>query len=286
MKILIVEDNRASLKLVVEVLKMARHDVIGAESAEEAMSLLEKSAVDLVLTDIMLPGMDGLSLTRKLRMSSAMQNIPVVAMTANLVCDENLALDAGCDALLSKPLNTRTLAERLTAILRCAVEIHHTPSKPVLAGHPDPDALPLQVLIIEDDPTSLKLTGTLLMMSGYLVSVAASAEQAALAIKANRPDVIVMDLNLPRLNGLEFVQALRAEAATKEIPVLAFTAFPQSFDRSASLQAGCDAYLLKPVDTRQLPAQLAAMLKASGKTGHHQAGGDDPTNHADEITYR
>src|ERR1041385_7265563 len=108
MKILIVEDNPASLKLVAEVLESAGMDVVRAVSAEDALALAEKFPADLVLTDIMLPGMNGLSLTRKLKAAAGTRNIPVVAMTANLLYDDELARAAGCEAVLAKPINTRT----------------------------------------------------------------------------------------------------------------------------------------------------------------------------------
>jgi len=264
MKILIVEDNPASLKLVAEVLETAGMEVLRAGSAEEALSLLETFVADLVLTDVILPGIDGLSLARKLKSKPATQNIPIVAMTANLVCDDELARDAGCEALLQKPVSTRHLAQQLVEILNCAVHLRRLAAtgQPVETPRPDPSAPPVQALVVEDDPTSLKLTSALLMMNGYIVSVATSAEQALLAISANPHDVIVLDLNLPRVTGLELLRALKRHSATQTIPILALTAYPRDYGRDSAFQAGCDAYLMKPLDTRRFPQQLDAILKA------------------------
>ena len=214
MKILIVEDNPANLKLVTHVLEAAGHEVLQAGTAEVALDIIKKTPADLVLTDIMLPGMDGLSLSRKLKLDAATANIPIVAMTANASCDLPLARDAGCDSFIRKPIDTRGLAAQLIEVLHSSEATqrftsHRTPEK-AAAEH----STPVQILVVEDDPASLRLAGAVLMASGYLVSVATSATQAFASVRANPPDLIVLDLNLPGTDGLETARALKQNPAT------------------------------------------------------------------------
>lgn len=116
--ILVIDDHPLNLKLASEVLQSAGHQVIAAEDAERALELLEATLPDLVLTDIALPGMDGLQLTRRLKSDQRFQHLPVVALTASAMKgDESRVLEAGCDAYIAKPIDTRNLGAQVVAIL-------------------------------------------------------------------------------------------------------------------------------------------------------------------------
>jgi two-component system, cell cycle response regulator DivK len=118
-RILIVDDNPINLKLAADVLAMAGYDVERAVDAEHAQALLKRNVPDLILMDIALPGMDGLTLTRKLKADDNLKQVQVVAMTAfAMKGDEQKALDAGCDGYITKPIDTRKLAEQVGAFLR------------------------------------------------------------------------------------------------------------------------------------------------------------------------
>jgi CheY-like chemotaxis protein len=116
--ILLVDDHPVNLKLASQVLLAGGHTVIAAEDAEQALALLQQGMPDLVLTDIALPGMDGLELTRRLKADPRFSHLPVVALTASAMKgDETRVLQAGCDAYISKPIDTRNLPLQVTAIL-------------------------------------------------------------------------------------------------------------------------------------------------------------------------
>ncbi len=114
----------------------------------------------------------------------------------------------------------------------------------------------MKVLIIEDDPTDRKLMGAVLKMSGHIVRENASAEEALDAIAADRPDVILLDLRLPDIDGLTLARQLKASPGTSRIPIVAVTAYPDRYRRDELLAAGCEACIIKPVDTRDLARQL------------------------------
>jgi CheY-like chemotaxis protein len=116
--ILVIDDNPVNLKLASEVLLADGHAVIRAEDAEQALSILQLRMPDLVLTDIALPRMDGLELTRRLKADSRYRHLPVVALTASAMKgDEARILEAGCDAYIAKPINTRTLTAQILRVL-------------------------------------------------------------------------------------------------------------------------------------------------------------------------
>lgn len=111
----------------------------------------------------------------------------------------------------------------------------------------------MNIFVIEDDPTHLKLAKLVLKAAGYRVSDAEAAEQGFLAIKRDKPDVILLDLALPGMDGLTLVRMLKADPETRSIPIVAVTAYLDRFGEKDALAAGCDAYLVKPIDTRKLP---------------------------------
>jgi CheY-like chemotaxis protein len=123
----------------------------------------------------------------------------------------------------------------------------------------------MKVLIIEDDPTDMKLMGAVLKMSGHIVGQSTSAEEAVDAIAADRPDIILLDLRLPGIDGLTFLRQLRAKAETRPIPVVAVTAYPERYRRDEMLAAGCDAWITKPIDTRDLPGTLEEAAKKKSR---------------------
>jgi CheY-like chemotaxis protein len=118
-RILIVDDNPTNLKLAADVLEMEGHSTITAMDAEEALQILGRTVPDLILMDIALPGMDGLTLTRKLKVDPRLKNVPVIALTAfAMKGDDRRALEAGCDGYISKPIDTRKFGSQVVEWLR------------------------------------------------------------------------------------------------------------------------------------------------------------------------
>jgi CheY-like chemotaxis protein len=118
-RILIVDDNPTNLKLASDVLEAAGFAIERASDAEQAQTVLGSILPDLVLMDIGLPGMDGLALTRKLKIDARLMHVPVVALTAfAMKGDDRKALDAGCAGYITKPIETRKLAEQVSRFLR------------------------------------------------------------------------------------------------------------------------------------------------------------------------
>ena len=121
----------------------------------------------------------------------------------------------------------------------------------------------MNILLVEDDPTDLKLLSAVLQSSGHRVFEKGSAEQALVEIKRCQPEVILLDLNLPGMDGLALARRLKQDPATKHIPIVAVTAGAEQFSRDAALAAGCDAYIVKPVDTRKFSEQVTEAAERS-----------------------
>ena len=118
-----------------------------------------------------------------------------------------------------------------------------------------------RILIVDDNSTNLKLAADLLEVEGYAIDRAVDAEQAQALLEHTIPDLILMDIALPGMDGLALTRMLKADARLKHVPVVAMTAFAMSGDEREALDAGCDGYLTKPIDTRRFPQQVAAYLE-------------------------
>ena len=117
-RILVVDDNATNLKLASEVLEMEGHEVLRAVDAEDALAVLRLHVPDLILMDIALPGMDGLELTRRLKVDARLRTVPIVALSAfAMKGDEEKALASGCDGYITKPINTRTFPAQVQNFL-------------------------------------------------------------------------------------------------------------------------------------------------------------------------
>lgn len=122
------------------------------------------------------------------------------------------------------------------------------------------------LLIVEDNARNLKLARDVLAHAGYDTLEAQSAEDAIALARSHGPDMILMDIQLPGMDGLDALARLRADGVTAAIPVVAFTAFAMKDDRERFLDAGFHGYLEKPISVRDFPGQVADLL-ASAKAG-------------------
>jgi len=118
------------------------------------------------------------------------------------------------------------------------------------------------LLIIDDNPINLKLVRVVLELRGYEVSEAQDAEAALALLETLHPRLILMDLQLPGMDGLELTRRLKAGPTTSDIIIVAVTSYAMKGDQERALAAGCDAYVTKPIDTEALPVMLAELLGA------------------------
>ena len=117
------------------------------------------------------------------------------------------------------------------------------------------------VLVVDDNPTNLKLARDVLEHSGWRVLAAATAADGIELARRHRPDVILMDIQLPDLDGLSALRELRSDDGTQSIPVVAVTAFAMKGDEQRFLDGGFDGYLAKPIDIRRFPEQVQSFIR-------------------------
>ena len=125
----------------------------------------------------------------------------------------------------------------------------------------------MKVLIIEDHPIDLKLAQAVIQVSGHHSMQRTAADGALEVILSYRPDVILLDLNLPGTDGVRFARDLQENLHTRSIPIVAVTAYPQEYGLARVLSAGCSLRIVKPINTRNLVSQLEAIVANGGPGG-------------------
>ena len=122
------------------------------------------------------------------------------------------------------------------------------------------------ILIVDDNPTNLKLVTYLMKAHGYEVRTAVDADTAVASIAESMPRLVLMDVQLPGVDGLELTRRLKSDPKTSAIIILAVTAYAMKGDQEKAIAAGCDGYITKPIDTRKLPDQVAKYLAEAAKS--------------------
>jgi two-component system cell cycle response regulator DivK len=125
----------------------------------------------------------------------------------------------------------------------------------------------VRVLIVDDNPLNLELAKEVLAAAGYVVRQAASGAEALAAVRQELPQIILMDIGMPQMDGYAVLKALRAGLATASIPVVAVTSYAMAGDERRAREAGFDGYIPKPIDVRNLPRMVAELLDRSGSAG-------------------
>ena len=122
-----------------------------------------------------------------------------------------------------------------------------------------------KILIVEDNPVHTRLMEMTLRDKNYTILKATNGEEALVIAMKEQPDLIMMDLNLPKMTGFEVVKKLRENPAFSHTPIIALTAYPLEGDSQRIIDSGCDMYLTKPINTRELPEVIAEMLSQRQK---------------------
>ncbi len=122
-----------------------------------------------------------------------------------------------------------------------------------------------RILLVEDNPMNRRVVQFILKRQGYIVHEAKNGLEALELVKAHLPDLILMDLQLPGMDGFTTTQIIKEDATTKDIPVVALTAYVMRGDAERAVEAGCDGYITKPIDPDEFPKLVASYLKRKGR---------------------
>ena len=283
-RILVVDDNASARAILEALLVRWRARVTAVAGPKEALAALAEASsggakargrtgptfpFDVILVDAEMGGADGFALVEQIRATTRVES-PVVMMLTSVSSrpDPERGRRLGIADYLTKPLRKVPLGNTLSVV------VEGTPSGRSRASSLLPPAWfragePLNVLLAEDNAVNQTLAVRLLEKAGHTVFVVATGRDAIAAVAAASFDLVLMDVQMPEMDGLEAIAAIRA--AEKEsgdhLPILAMTAFNMKGDRERFLAAGFDGYVCKPIDVRELFRSINAALPDGRKTG-------------------
>ncbi len=262
--ILIVEDNPLNCKLFRTILELDGFSVVDAVNAEDGLVLAREHLPNIILMDIQLPEMDGLQATRIIKKDPHLKDIPVIALTAHAMeGDDSKAYDAGCSGYITKPVKVQTFVESIRSFLCKGSEQDDSEKTPLLPVIQPPEASRYKktILIVDDELLNLKMFEGMLTGQPYNVITATGGLEALAAVKTHAPDLILLDIMMPDLNGYEVTRRLKSNSESKEIPIILITALRDYDCKIKGLEAGADEFLNKPVQTEELLTRVQSLLR-------------------------
>ncbi len=253
--VLVIDDSATFRNELRDALVGAGYEVVVAASGEEGLRVAADRRPAAIIVDGVMPGIDGATVIRRIRLDAALRTVPCVLLTASEGEGAELrALDAGADAFVRKEDALEVILAKVTAVLRRTSEGAGTPRAASVLG-------PKRILAVDDSATYLQALSDVLRGDGYDVILARSGEEALELLRVQPVDSILLDLMMPGLSGQETCRRIKATPATRDVPLMMLTA---NEDRDAMIQglgAGADDYISKASEFDILRARLRAQLR-------------------------
>ncbi len=263
---LVVDDNATNRLVVTELLRGWQMDVTETESADEALTVVLEAAdrgrpFDVVLLDLAMPGRDGLTLATMINDLLRDAAPRLMLLTSMPVGDASLA-DAGIRLVLDKPLSRSAL---LDGLADCLAEAHGAQVVAASVAQRAREPRGRRILVVEDNEVNQLVALGVLESLGYDADIAEDGEVAVAMAAPGRYDAILMDVQMPRLDGYAATRAIRAAEVGRRVPIVAMTAAAVEGEREACLAAGMDDFLTKPLEPQVLEQALESWLAAPAR---------------------
>jgi two-component system cell cycle response regulator len=269
-RVLVVDDILSNVKLLEAKLAAEYFEVITAPNGEQALARVAEELPDIVLLDVMMPGMDGFEVCRRIKANTKTAHIPIVMVTAlDQPSDRVTGLDAGADDFLTKPVDDTALFARVRSLVRLKMMTdelrmrEETGQKMGLSDagetmlEPDPAG---RILIVEDRPESVAWFKSGLEPKNEIADVSAF-DEALVRARGGDFDLIVVSLGIRAFDGLRLCSHLRSIAEARNSPILVLVSEGESRKLIQALDMGVNDYLMRPVDRNELVARVRTQLR-------------------------
>jgi two-component system cell cycle response regulator len=269
-RVLVVDDIIANVKLLEARLAAEYFEVVTATNGPQAITICEQGQCDIVLLDVMMPGMDGLEVCRRLKSNPRTAHIPVIIVTAlDQPSDRVAGLEAGADDFLTKPVNDISLITRVKSLVRLKTLTDElmmraaTSSEIGLEDVLDPSNLmdnSGKVLLVEDSPGTVERIKQALMPLSQ-VDHENDPQEALFRAAEGDYDLVVISLNLKQIDGLRLCSHLRSLDRTRGLPILVVVDPEDNVRLMRALDLGVNDYLVRPVDRNEMQARVRTQIR-------------------------
>jgi CheY-like chemotaxis protein len=269
--VLVVDDNDTNRRVLVGALGRWGMKSISVDGATPALQALEValsvgSPFSLVLLDGQMPGIDGFALAEEIQRNPGLAGATIMMLTsAGHMGDAGRCRELGISAYLVKPIRPSELLDAICRILPGAAP--HKPANLVTRHTLNEDRQRLHILLAEDNPVNQRVALRLLEKRGHVVNLVANGKHAVAAWEAESFDLVLMDIQMPEMDGFEATKAIRERelrsANGNHIPIVAMTAHALKGDQERCLAAGMDAYVSKPIRTSELFETIERLMITS-----------------------
>ncbi len=252
--VLVIDDSLTFRRTLADLLATEGHDVVTAENGEEGLRLASRHRPAAILVDGVLPGIDGPTVIRRIRLDSALRGIPCILLTAAEAAEVELhALDSGADAFVRKDQDLSVILAKVRAAIRNAAVVADDATAPL--------SISKRILAVDDSPTFRAHIATALQADDYDVIVAESAEQALELLAVQPVDCILLDVVMPGMDGKEACARIKALPALRDVPVIVLSALDDRASMIDMLAVGADDYIEKSAELPVLKARVRAQLR-------------------------
>lgn len=268
-RILIVDDIEANVKLLEAKLGSEYFDTLAAYDGESALEAARSQSPDLILLDVMMPGMDGIEVCRILRADQRTAHIPVVMLTAlSDIEDRVRGLEAGADDFLTKPANDLTLFSRVRSLVRLKLMIDELRTRQ--STNDEEAALSMarieqetegRILLIEHDDIQRQNLERKLAAAGHAVDTAKTCQDGMTLAREGAPDLVIVAIDLGAEDGLRLVSQLRSDERIRHVPILLLLDDYDLPRLAKGLDIGVTDYLLRPIDGNELKARVRTQVR-------------------------
>ncbi|HET6928539.1 MAG TPA: response regulator, partial [Hyphomicrobiaceae bacterium] len=277
-RVLVVDDILANVKLLEARLSAEYFHVLTAYSGEAALEVVQSERVDVVLLDVMMPGMDGFEVCRRIKTSTRTMHVPVVMVTAlDQACDKVRGLEAGADDFITKPVDDIALITRVKNLARLKTLYDEMMLRTSTGSQMGafPGAAPAwpkadrggRILLLEDSERAARLVLAVLGKL-HVVQVETNAS-AALARIAGEPwDLLIVSLNLTAADGLRLLSQVRALERARHLPIIIIVQPDEDARLLRALDMGVNDYLTRPVDRNELMARVRTQIRRKGHSDY------------------
>lgn len=270
-RVLVVDDILSNVKLLEAKLTAEYFEVASAFNGLQALAKVEEQPPDIVLLDVMMPGMDGFEVCRRIKQNPKTAHLPVVMVTAlDQPADRVAGLEAGADDFLTKPVDDAALFARVRSLVRLKMvtdELRLREETGQNMGLIDPAETLVEsvdptgrILVIDDRPESVTWITAGLQPQNQVFAVATFEETLA-HVKSGEPDLIIVSLSLRGFDGLRLCSQLRSLPECRSIPILVLVSEGDRRKLTLALEMGVNDYLTRPVDQNELVARVRTQLR-------------------------